>query len=348
MGQPRGKVTLESVAAHAGVSLKTASNAVNGTGRMAEATRARVRASVDELGYTVNVAARNLTRGRTDAVTLAVPTLKAAYLAELAEAVIETARDRGLAVYVITYPDDGGDGSRRLLQRFNAQLTDGLLLSLSEHETLDRPAFDVAYPLVCLGTRSTYDLADRVTTDDIADARAATAYLLERGSTAIAVLGAHAPFDPGVIGSAREGNAELRLRGVSEELAATGRFLDPRLVGVTGYDWTIGSGFRVARDLVEGGVPFDGLVCFNDALATGAISALREGGLRLPEDVQVIGFDNVEESAFLTPPLTSMDSRIDWIARTALDRLVARIDRVDAAPTTLFARSCVIARGTTR
>ncbi|MWV58988.1 LacI family DNA-binding transcriptional regulator [Rathayibacter sp. VKM Ac-2754] len=348
MGQARRKVTLESVAAHAGVSLKTASNAVNGTGRMAEETRTRVRASVDELGYTVNVAARNLTRGRTDAVSLAVPTLKAVYLAELAEAVIETARDMDLAVYVTTYPDDGGDGSRRLLQRFNAQLTDGLLLSLSEHETLDRSALDVAYPLVCLGTRSTFDLADRVTTDDVADARAATAHLLERGSTSIAVLGAHAPFDAGVIGSATEGNAELRLRGVIEELAAAGRTLDPRLIGVTGYDWTIGSGFRVARDLVQGGVRFDGLVCFNDVLATGAVSALREGGLRLPEDVQVVGFDNIEESAFLTPPLTSMDSRIDWIARTALERLVARIDRVDTAPTTLFARSRVIARGTTR
>ncbi|WKK73383.1 substrate-binding domain-containing protein [Rathayibacter oskolensis] len=279
---------------------------------------------------------------------MAVPTLKAAYLAELAEAVIETARDMGLAVYVTTYPDDGIDGSRRLLQRFDSQRTDGLLLSLSEHETLDRSAFEVEFPLVCVGTRDTFDLADRVTTDDVADARAAAAHLLERGSTSLAVVGAHMPFDAAVIGTAREGNAELRLRGVSEELAAAGRALDPRLVGVTGYDWSIGSGFRVARELVRSGVPFDGLVCFNDGLATGAISALREGGLRIPEDVQVIGFDNVEESAFLTPPLTSMDSRIEWIARTSLERLTARIDGVDAAPATVFARSRVIARGTTR
>ncbi|KQQ05665.1 MULTISPECIES: LacI family DNA-binding transcriptional regulator [unclassified Rathayibacter] len=348
MAEPRRKATLASVAESAGVSLKTASNAVNGTGRMTDETRARVKAAVEELGYTVNIAARSLTRGRTDAISLAVPTLKAAYLAELAEAVIETARDMSLAVYVTTYPDDGGDGSRRLLQRFDSQRTDGLLLSLSEHETLDRADFDVAYPLVCLGTRHTWDLVDRVTTDDVADARAAAAHLLERGSRTIAVVGAHAPFDPEVIGTAREGNAELRLRGVSEEAAAAGRALDPRLVGVTGYDWTIGSGFRVARDLVRSGLPFDGLVCFNDQLATGAISALREGGLRIPEDVQVIGFDNVEESAFLTPPLTSMDSRIEWIARTSLERLVARIESADAAPTTVFARSRLITRGTTR
>lgn len=348
MTQLRKIATLESVAERAGVSLKTASNAVNGTGRMAEATRARVMAVVEELGYRVNVAARNLTRGRTDSVTLAVPTLKAAYLAELAEAVVEIARDMNLVVYVTTYRDDGVSGSSQLLRQFNAQLTDGLLLSLSEHETLDRSAFDVAYPLVCLGSRDTFERADRVTTNDIADARAATEYLLARGSTSIAVVGAHAPFDARTIASAHEGNAELRLRGVFEALTAAGHSLDPRLVGVTGYDWTIGAGFRAAHATVGAGIPFDGLVCFNDGLAIGAISALRESGLRLPEDVQVIGFDNIEESAFLTPPLTTMDSRIDWIARTGLERLVMRIDGITEPPASILGRSKVIARGTTR
>ncbi|NQX26115.1 LacI family DNA-binding transcriptional regulator [Microbacteriaceae bacterium VKM Ac-2854] len=347
MPPPHRRVTLESVAQRAGVSLKTASNVVNGTGRMAQSTRDRVRAVVEELGYTVNVAARNLTRGRTDSVTLAVPTLKAAYLAELAEVVVDTARELNLVAYVRTYPD-GVDGSLRLLREFNAQLTDGLLLSLSEHEHLDRSAFDVDYPLVCLGSRDTFDRADRVTTDDVADARTATEYLLGRGSTSIAVLGAHVPYDAEVIGRAHEGNAELRLRGVSEALATAGLVIDPRLVGVTGYDWTIGNGFRVARELVRSGVRFDGLVCFNDGLATGAISALREGGLQLPDDVQVIGFDNVEESAYLIPPLTSMDSNVEWIARAALDRLIRRIDGETAAPRTVATTSRVVARATTR
>jgi LacI family repressor for deo operon, udp, cdd, tsx, nupC, and nupG len=348
MAHLRKPATLEMVAERAGVSMKTASNAVNGTGRMAEKTRVRVLDVVEELGYKVNVAARNLTRGRTDSVTLAVPTLKAAYLAELAEAVVQTARDMDFVVYVTTYPDDGISGSRRLLRQFNSQLTDGLLLSLSEHETLEQPAFDVTYPLVCFGSRNTYGLVDRVTTDDVSDARAATEYLLSRGSTSIAVVGAHAPFDPESIAVASEGNAELRMRGVAETLAAAGHPLDRRLVGVTGYDWTIGSGFRAALETVNTGVPFDGLVCFNDGLATGAISALRESGLGVPTDVQVIGFDNVEESAFLTPPLTSMDSRIEWIARTGLERLIRRINGDTKPPESLLAPSRVIARGTTR
>ena len=98
----RRAITLEDVALHAGVSLKTASNAVNGTGRMGEATRERVLGVVADLGYKVNVAARNLTRGTTGAITLAVQTLRSVYIAELAEAVIAAARARDRTVYVST------------------------------------------------------------------------------------------------------------------------------------------------------------------------------------------------------------------------------------------------------
>jgi LacI family repressor for deo operon, udp, cdd, tsx, nupC, and nupG len=348
MAQVRSTVTLAAVAERAGVSLKTASNAINGTGRMADSTRVRVMDVVDEVGYKVNVAARNLTRGRTDSVSLAVPTLKAAYLGDLAETVVETARAMNLGVFVTTYPDNGVSGSRQLLSQFNALRTDGLLLSLSENEDLDRTAFDVNYPLVCLGSRDTFGRVDRVTTDDVADARAATQYLLERGSTSIAVVGAHKPFDAASIAGASEGNAELRMRGVYEAITAARGTVQPGLVGVTGFDWTIGAGFRAAQATIDSGIPFDGLVCFNDGLAIGAISALRANGLRLPEDVQVIGFDNIEESAFLSPPLTTMDSRIEWIAQTALERLVRRIDGMTDAPEVIYARSQVIVRSTTR
>jgi len=344
----RVTVTLDAVARRAGVSTKTASNAVNGTGRMAPSTRERIMAVVDELGYKANIAARNLIRGRTGAISLAVPTLKAAYLAELAEAVIEEARALDLIVYVTTYPDDGLRGSRDLLRNFNAQLSDGLLLSMAEHETVAAADLDVPYPLVCLGSRSTYGAADRVASDDTADAHAAAAYLYARGATRLAVVGAHTPFESAAIGAATEGNAERRLRGAVAAAADAGRALDPRLVGVTGYDWTIGSGMRATRSIIDAGVPFDALLCLNDGLAIGAISALREAGIRVPDEVQVMGFDDIDEAAFLSPPLTTMDSRLDWIARAALERLVARIDGDDSAPRDDLARSLLVPRGTTR
>ena len=91
----RRRVTLRDVATAAGVSLKTASNVINGTGRMTDATRAKVEAVIEQTGYRVNVAARNLNRDRTGFITLAVPTLTAPYLSELANRVIDAARSAG-------------------------------------------------------------------------------------------------------------------------------------------------------------------------------------------------------------------------------------------------------------
>ena len=87
--------------------------------------------------------------------------------------------------------------------------------------------------------------------------------------------------------------------------------MDERLLGYTGQDWTIGSGYRVTERLLESKVPFDGIVALNDQLAIGAMSALRSHGVEIPGDVQVIGFDNIEESAYLQTPLTTMDSRLN-------------------------------------
>ena len=130
------RVTLRDVAEEAGVSLKTASNVINHTGRMTDATREKVQKVVDRLGYRVNVSARNLNRGRTGFITLAVPCLTAPYLAELANRVIDAARIYGYSVYVTTYAEGTSRGAASLLRNFNATVSDGMILSLSEMEDL--------------------------------------------------------------------------------------------------------------------------------------------------------------------------------------------------------------------
>lgn len=100
------RVTLRDVAEEAGVSLKTASNVINHSGRMTDSTREKVQEVIDRLGYRVNVSARNLNRGKTGFITLAVPTLTAPYLSELANRVIDAARGYGYSVYVTPTPKD--------------------------------------------------------------------------------------------------------------------------------------------------------------------------------------------------------------------------------------------------
>lgn len=342
------RVTLRDVAQEAGVSLKTASNVINGTGRMAQATRDRVQEVIERLGYRVNMAARNLNRDHTGFITLAVPSLTPPYLAELANRVIDEARKRDYSVYVTTYAEGSAKGARSLLENFNTTVSDGLILSMSEVERIEPADLDASFPLVVVGARTTWGVCDHVTPDDVQASGEAARYLFSRGVERLAVVGARGDYDEAAALKAEEGNAQLRLRGVLEACHAQGRALDARLVGITDQDWTIGSGYRVTERLIESGVPFDGIVAFNDQLAIGAVSALNASGRDIPNDVQVIGFDNIEEAAYLQPPLTTMDSRLDWTAPTAVDRILARIQGEELSPELLTTPSQVIARATTR
>lgn len=342
------RLTLRDVAHEAGVSLKTASNVINGSGRMADSTRAKVEKVIRDMGYRVNVAARNLSRDRTGFITLAVPSLTPPYLAELANRTIDAARQRGYSVYVTTYAEGSARGAREVLRSFNSTVSDGMILSLGEVDDVTPEDLEVDFPLVAVGARSTWGKVDHVTPDDVQAAASASAYLFDHGSRSLAVVGAREPFDEGALLESVEGNAQLRLRGVIEESRRRGAVLDPRLVGLTGRDWTIGAGARAAQKLVDSGIPFDGVIALNDQLAIGVLSVLRASGLRVPDDVQVIGFDNIEESAYLQIPLTTMDSRLDWTAPTAVGRILGRIQGDAAEPKLLTTPSSVIVRSSTR
>lgn len=344
----RRRVTLRDVAREAGVSLKTASNVINGVGRMSSHTRSHVQKVIDRLGYRVNMAARNLSRDHTGVITLAVPSLTPPYLAELANRVIDAARLRDYSVYVTTYAEGSAQGSGRLLEDFNTTVSDGMILSMSEVEEFRPEYVSIAYPLVCVGARTTWGMADHVTTDDVRAAATATGYLIERGSRRVAVVGARDVRNAESALSAREGNAQLRVRGVLEECRRRGVPFDWRLLGVAQRDWSIGSGYQVTERLVMGGVAFDGIVALNDQLAIGAVAALKAHGIAIPEQVQVVGFDNIEEAQYLQTPLTTMDSRLDWVAPMAVDRILGRIDGTIGAPALITEDSRLIVRATTR
>ncbi|KFI91925.1 LacI family DNA-binding transcriptional regulator [Bifidobacterium stellenboschense] len=342
------RVTLRDVAQEAGVSLKTASNVINGNGRMSEATRERVETVIKDLGYRVNVAARNLNRDHTGFITLAVPSLTPPYLAELANRVIDAARRHDYSVYVTTYAEGSAKGARDLLEKFNSTVSDGMILSMSEVETITPDDLKVDFPLVVVGARTTWGVADHVTPDDVHAAARAAGYLYDHGSTRLAVVGARGAYDETALLKATEGNAQLRLRGIIEESRRRGITLDARLVGAMDMDWTIGAGARVTQRLIDSGVPFDGVVALNDQLAIGAMTALRTSGLDVPAQVQVIGFDDIEEAPYLQIPLTTMSSRLEWTAPVAVERILGRIRGDITTPELLTCESEVIARESTR
>lgn len=343
----RKRVTLRDVAQEAGVSLKTASNVINNAGRMSDETRARVQEVIGRLGYRVNVSARNLNRNSTGVITLAVPMLTPPYLAELANRVIEQARSDDYLVYVVTYGGQNAQGARELLRNFNTTVSDGLILSMSEDESLTAQDLDVDYPMVAVGARDVWGVCDHVTCDDVQASRMAASYLFERGARHLAVIGSRGIYDEQAALHATDGNAGLRLRGVVEACRERGTSLDPELV-VSGGDWAIGCGYKAIQRLIDAGKEFDGVVAFNDQLAIGVLSALAANGISVPGQVQVIGFDNIEEAAYLQPPLTTMDSRFDVIVPAVSARMLMRIAGRNVEPELMRIPSRVIARSTTR
>jgi DNA-binding LacI/PurR family transcriptional regulator len=332
--------TLHDVAKLAGVSIKTVSNVINDYPHIRPATRARVEAAVAELGYTPNLTARSLRSGRTGAIALAVPDLGLSYFAELAASVIEAAEEAGVVVLV---EQTGGDRDREieLLRSPRLKMTDGLIFSPLGMGQDDVARLEVPYPLVVLGERIFDGPADHVTMQNVEAARAATELLLESGRRRIAVIGAH---EGEVIGS-----AGLRLRGYREALDAAGVPFDESIIGYTTL-WHRSNGARCLHELLDRGVEFDAVFGLNDTLALGAMRALQESGRRVPEDVAVVGFDDLDEARYTIPSLTTVDPGRVWIARTAVRTLLQRIEAADAVgpPRLLLADFRIAERESTR
>lgn len=323
-------ITLHDVARRAGVSIKTVSNVINNAPYVREATRARVASAVAELGYQPNLSARSLRSGRTGVIGLALPELSLSYFAELADAVMVAAENRGLSVVI---EQTRGDRQRELdvLSGSRRQMTDGLLFSPLGMSQDDVDRLAVGFPLVLLGERIFGGPADHVTMANVEAAAAATRYLIGKGRTRIAVLGAH---QGEVIGS-----AGLRLRGYREALDDAGLPYDDALIAYTNL-WHRSNGAIAVRELLERRVAFDAVFGLNDTLALGGMRVLQEAGLRIPNDVAVIGFDNLDETQYSLPTLTTVDPGREEIAETAVRVLSERINE----GTTRAARQEVLAR----
>lgn len=308
--------TLHDVARLAGVSFKTVSNVVNNRPIVRESTRERVLAAIAELGYRPNISARNLRSGRSAVIGLAVPELSQAYFAQLADDVIRAAEARGLVVLV---EQTGGQRDREIevLRSPRLALTDGLLFSPLGLRPGDAHLVTVGTPLVVLGERTFPLRVDHITMRSREGARAATAHLVERGCRRIALVGAH--------DGETATTAGLRLAGYRAALDDAGISFDPTLVAPIEI-WHRSSGADAMKRLLDAGLRPDGVFAMNDDLAMGVIRAVQDAGMRVPQDVAVIGFDDVDEARYTVPSLSTVDPGRRQIAETAVEMLLERIE----------------------
>jgi DNA-binding LacI/PurR family transcriptional regulator len=309
-------VRMKEVASRAGVSVKTVSNVVNGYLHVAPSTRERVQRAIDEMGYRPNLTARSLRSGRTGIIAVAVPRLDEPYFAELAAAVIGVADERGCTV-LVDQTDGQRDREQLAVAGIRPDLIDGLILSplaLGADDLLT--ASVTSTPLVLLGERISDSSHDHVGIDNVAAARLATEHLLSLGRTRIAAIGT---MDSVVAQTAR-----LRRTGYREALARAGLAVLPgHEREVAGF--TRGAGAQAADRLLDLPERPDAVFCFSDLLALGALHALHRRGVRVPEDVAVIGVDDIAESRYSTPTLSTVAQDVDEIARLAVDALLHRL-----------------------
>ena len=308
------------VARHVGVSHQTVSRVINGSPNVSEGTRAKVLAAIDKLGYQQNLAAKALATGRTQ--TLGVLSFDSTLYGPTAmlHSIQVAARDHGYRVVLNSVDQITNAAISAGITELANSHVDGILV-IGPRSALDTESLqlNVKVPVVFREVRDgeTYGVVD---IDQQTAAAAATRHLTDLGHRVVAHIS----------GPLSWVTAERRKAGWANALAEAGLAAGQVVEG----DWTPRSGYLAATQLlaarsaaVASGEPgFTGLFAANDAMALGALKALREAGLAVPQDISVVGFDDTAESEYATPALTTVRQDFDLVGSKMLDLLLAAVD----------------------
>jgi LacI family transcriptional regulator len=334
-------VTIRDVARAASVSIATASRAMNDSDLVTPETRDRVRDAAGRLHYTPHTGARSLITRRTHTIGILLPDLYGEFFSEIIRGIDQAAQQAGFHCLVSSARHTGPPLEAAL--RSMRGRVDGLILMSPEFTgDLSRRTMPLGFPVVLVHCPPT-DLAyDSLMIANAEGARAMVQHLAGLGHRRIAIIrGAEGNFD-----------AAERLRGYREALAACGLEADPALEAPG--DFGEASGAAAARALMTLPDPPTAIFAANDCMAIGALSALRDSGYRVPDDVALGGFDDIPMARYMTPTLTSVHVDIarlgERAAQLLLDTLAHPASRHAARevlPTTLTVRQSCGARTTT-
>lgn len=323
---------MEDVAREAGVSGQTVSRVVNNRGYVGEATRERVNAAMQLLGYRPNSAARALRSGRFRAIGVIMFSFSSYGNQRTLDAIAVRAAQAGYALTLIPVGSSARDTVDGAFRRLEEHAVDGIVIVIEAHQ-LDEADIEIpiGLPVVFVdSSRST--TRPFVDTDQAQGARLATEHLLELGHETVW----H------VTGPAKSYSAERRRQAWQDTLEARGR----RVPEVIAGDWSAESGYRAGQALAADPA-VTAVFAANDQMAIGLVRAFREAGLDVPGDVSVVGFDGLPEAAQLWPPLTTVQQHPERVGALAVDTLLAELDGDDSAQAPLVPTELVVRASTT-
>ena len=292
--------TIRDVARAADVSVATVSRTLNGIDKVAGLTRDRVLRIVDELDYVPHSGARALSTRRTDTIGVLLPDLHGEYFSELIRGIDVAARARGLHLLLSSSHGDPAEAAAAL--RAMRSRVDSIIVMLPDTSEELVHSRKGSVPMVFLGRGAQHDHPS-FEIDNFAGAFAITRHLLDSGRRRIAF----------VAGPADNFEARERLRGYRAAIEAAGG--SERVVA---GDFSEQSGRAAAGELVAAAPP-DAIFCANDMMAIGCLVALRDSGVRVPEDIALAGFDDIPIARYVSPALTTAAVPIAEIGRRALE-----------------------------
>ena len=306
--------TLRDVARLAGVSAQTVSRVINNSRHVSPETRTRIYEAMDALNYRPNKAAQILATRRSHMIEII--TMDINYSGPFKTAVGEAARRSG---YQTTFTEVTGDDFADAVRTAGARLVDGLVLipSTLEIRSTDAMMLKLTHglPFVQVATRLGAQVPS-VIYHQAHGARLATQHLIDLGHRRIAE----------VCGPQQVLDAYVRHQSWAETLVENGLTPGPSLSAA----FSPQGGYAATVELLNRGASFTALFAGNDRIALGALHALRERGHRVPEDVSVVGFDNIDEAAYFAPPLTTVYQNFELLGQMVIDYLISLVENPDA------------------
>jgi LacI family transcriptional regulator len=327
-------VTIRDVARSAGVSQATAARALGGYGHVSRIARRQVDDAALRLGYVPNSVAKALASGVTWAVGLVVGDIENPFFAAAARGMSDVLEERGHTV-LLANSDEDFDRERTAIETLRARRVDALVVVPSSGTPSPhlRAAARDGTPLVLLDRAVRGLGVDSVTVDNVTGARSATEHLLSHGHRQIGLVS----DEPEIPSSAE------RIRGYRDALGAAGVDFDEHLVALGGP--TRHDGYLAARRLLESPQRPTALFTTNNFMTVGTMHALRDLGLRIPRDISLVGFDDLEWTTLVDPPLTVVSQPAIELGQEAGRRVLARLDGADGRPRRIRLRTKLIVRG---
>ncbi|WP_432163604.1 LacI family DNA-binding transcriptional regulator [Streptomyces tendae] len=320
MARRGGRPSIESVAAAAGVSPTTVSHALSGKRAVSESTRRRIMQAIEEQNYRPNMVARGLRSKRTHSVALLLVDIANPYYPAVARAVHDVLAEEGYVSF-IGNTDGDAHAERKLLEEMVARGVDGVVMQpMGLSSTQVREVVGPSMPLVITTTDPGDVPADSVLTDDALGLREAVAHLMGNGTRSFGYIA----------GPADAAAGPLRADVFHHVLTAAGAAVHDRWTETAPL--TRSGGEQAATRLLKQTDPPSAILCANDLIAMGATEAARVAGLRVPEDVAVVGFDDIDMADLVTPRLTTVVNPATEVGDACARTILWRVENGPAAP----------------